>query len=294
MTHTVRLAEPNDIPALMHLRTEAEQWLAEAGIDQWSNPDLGERAMKGWLQKINTGNTWVFINDQDDVVATASRGEADSDFWHPSDAPQSAAYIYKLIVARSEAGTRLGARILDWMSLIAAAEGREWLRLDVWRANKGLQQYYEKEGFDHVRTESPHHRLSGWLGQRRAGTVLHPEMMLPITQAPLPSDVAEQLEAIELDAQRLSRRVSELRKSMDAATTPVTGLLRWSFDVSHNNVVNSDIHLTEVLQMLQTAMAEAEAFPDASDPAWAAAPRKPVSPWGTTHPRNSESPAPQG
>ncbi|MGW2547510.1 GNAT family N-acetyltransferase, partial [Kitasatospora sp. NPDC001574] len=173
----VRLAQASDIPDLMILRTEAERWLAEAGIDQWSDADLGERAMQSWMEKIKLGRTWVFTTLDGKVVATVSRGDADQDFWKADDDLHSALYIYKLIVARSEAGNQLGARILDWASVVAAAEGRSWLRLDVWRSNKRLQHYYEKWGFDHVRTASPGYRLSGWLGQRPAGSVLLPEAM---------------------------------------------------------------------------------------------------------------------
>ncbi|MER5641857.1 GNAT family N-acetyltransferase [Kitasatospora sp. NPDC002227] len=278
-TYQVRLATPDDVPALMELRTEAEQWLAEMGVDQWSDPDLGERAIQSWLQKINLGMAWVFLNDAGRVAATVSRGDADLDFWTEDDDPQSAFYIYKLIVSRSEAGNGLGGRILDWASLIAAAEGKSWLRLDVWRNNKGLQRYYQKAGFDHVRTEAPSHRLSGWLGQRRAGTVLHPDHLLPTILTPLPSDFHEQLAAIQAEVKALSDRVATLCSNFGATSTPANGALRWAYDSTEENLGGLNHRLREAVRYVTNAADEAQMFPPPFDQAWASAPRPPIEHW---------------
>lgn len=40
------------------------------------------------------------------------------------------------------------------------------------------------EGFKHVRTEAPGHRLSGWLGQRSASVVRHPGALLTAPDLP--------------------------------------------------------------------------------------------------------------
>ena len=66
------------------------------------------------------------------------------------------------------------------MSRLAALEGRTWVRIDTWRTNTGLHDYYERLGFEHVRTEAPPHRRSGWLAQRRAGAVSLPDDLLPV------------------------------------------------------------------------------------------------------------------
>ncbi|MCU7827333.1 GNAT family N-acetyltransferase [Kitasatospora sp. DSM 101779] len=278
----VRLAQASDIPDLMSLRAEAEQWLAAAGIDQWSDPDLGERAMQSWLEKIQLGRTWVFTADGNRVVATVSRGDADQDFWTADDDIHSAFYIYKLIVARSESGSHLGARILDWASAIAAAEGRSWLRLDVWRSNRRLQQYYEKWGFDHVRTESPRHRLSGWLGQRPAGSLLLPDAMLPLIPKPLPAGFAERLANAQARARELSDEVAELLADLEATSTPVTGKVRGAYDRAHEHLSIARGTVRTSLERLRSTAAHAQAFPASDDAAWASAPRLPLQSWGST------------
>ncbi|MFE7115381.1 hypothetical protein ACFU99_08145 [Streptomyces sp. NPDC057654] len=59
-------------------------------------------------------------------------------------------------------------------------EGRDWVRIDTWRTNEGPHAYYERMGFKHVRTESPSHRLSGWLAQRSADALSLPHEPLRV------------------------------------------------------------------------------------------------------------------
>ncbi|SCD81647.1 Acetyltransferase (GNAT) family protein [Streptomyces sp. DvalAA-43] len=120
------------------------------------------------------------------MLATVSRGAVDRDFWTDADLPETALYLYKLIVSRDAAGRHLGVRIIDWMSRLAALEGREWVRVDTWRTNIGLHAYYERLGFKHVRTEAPSHRLSGWLAQRPAGDLSMPHKLLAVGTSDAP------------------------------------------------------------------------------------------------------------
>ncbi|MGW3026342.1 GNAT family N-acetyltransferase [Streptomyces sp. NPDC001221] len=164
----------------MTLRTEAEGWLRTKGTDQWSDAETGERAISKWRASIDEGRAWVVVGEHDEVLATVSRGPVDRDFWTDADHPETALYLYKLIVAREASGRRLGIRVIDWMSRLAALEGRTWVRIDTWRTNSGLHAYYERLGFRHVRTAEPPHRRSGWLAQRPAGELAMPHDPLPI------------------------------------------------------------------------------------------------------------------
>ncbi|MFI8888275.1 GNAT family N-acetyltransferase [Streptomyces sp. NPDC053813] len=170
----IRPATSSDADALMSLRIEAEKWLAAAGIDQWRSPGFRERALAKWQVDIEEGRTWVVPGSDDMLLGTVTLARPDCDFWSEADAPSSAVYVAKLITSRAAAGHRLGGRLLDWAGGVAQARGLPWVRLDVWRTNKRLQQYYLNEGFTHVRTEAPSHRLSGWMAQRLASTVMHP------------------------------------------------------------------------------------------------------------------------
>jgi GNAT superfamily N-acetyltransferase len=164
----------------MALRTDAENWLRQIGSDQWSDPEIGSRAISKWHQHIEDGRTWVLLNEADSVLGTVSRGSADRDFWNETDEPHTAFYLYKLIISRDAAGDGIGSLVLDWACRVAALEGRRWLRIDCWRTARGLQLYYERLGFTHVRTETPPHRKSGWLAQRPSGAIFNPERALII------------------------------------------------------------------------------------------------------------------
>ena len=164
----------------MALRSEAEGWLRTKGTDQWSDPETGERAIAKWHTNIDEGRAWVVVGEGDQVLGTVSRGAVDRDFWRDADHPETAVYLYKLIVAREASGRHLGIRVIDWMSRLAALEGRTWVRIDTWRTNTGLHSYYERLGFKHVRTEAPPHRRSGWLAQRPAGELAMPHDLLHV------------------------------------------------------------------------------------------------------------------
>ncbi|MEU1104903.1 GNAT family N-acetyltransferase [Streptomyces tibetensis] len=181
LTEYLRPAAAEDVPALLALRTEAEEWLRTKGTDQWSDPETGEKAITKWRASIDEGRAWVVVDERDEVLATVSRGPVDRDFWRDADRPESALYLYKLIVAREASGRNLGTRVIDWMCRLAALEGRTWVRIDTWRTNTGLHTYYERLGFKHVRTEAPAHRRSGWLAQRPVGKLVMPDAPLLVS-----------------------------------------------------------------------------------------------------------------
>lgn len=174
----MRKATPPDAPALMSLRIEAEQWLAAAGVDQWRDARTRGPALKKWTMDIDAGRTWIAVTTADDVLGTVTLARPDMDFWTSEDQPHSAIYVGKLITARAAAGLYLGERILDWAGSVARQRGLPWVRLDCWRDNARLQNYYLRRGFRHVRTEAPTHRLSGWLAQRPASIITRPDHQL--------------------------------------------------------------------------------------------------------------------
>lgn len=170
--YTIRTATPADLDAVLGLRAEAEQWLAAAGIRQWT-PDYD-----GYARSVLTG--WVgsgaarVVEHAGEVVGTVAINDTpDLDFWGWADDQDRALYLGKMMVRRDHAGRRLGDAILNWAAVQALAAGRAWLRLDVRRDNRALQRYYLDRRFHHVRTwHRPGRRTeSGWLAQRISGTL---------------------------------------------------------------------------------------------------------------------------
>lgn len=175
MIFTIRPATELDLDAMMALRSEAEHWMKQAGIEQWV-PLHNQQSRRLLVDAVQAEEAWVVTSGlSGPVVATASLKGPDLDYWTNEDGLEDAVYIYKIIVARNHSGRDLGGAILDWASRRAASERRRWLRLDCRRDNTRLHGYYLRHGFELVRimeqplrpTELP--RYTGALFQRMAG-----------------------------------------------------------------------------------------------------------------------------
>lgn len=178
---TLRRAGPGDLPRALALLAETSAWLHARGSRQWPRggfgperiaPLIGERAL--YLLETDLGASGPGRPRFDDprpgpVACFALDGHADPEFWTPADRPADARYVHKLAVARAWAGRGVGDALLDWAGAATAAAGLSWLRLDCAKANPGLQRYYRRRGFTHLRTVDLPHRSSGALFQRAAG-----------------------------------------------------------------------------------------------------------------------------
>lgn len=161
----IRPAADADLPAIISLRREAETWLAQAGIEQWTAKWQDVADQKA-ARNIRQHRTWAVLDQHDDIAATVTLGGPDEDLWHPQDGP--ALYLYKLIVTRRHGSKGLGALIVDWACDKAASWEYPWLRLDAWPANPALLGYYRAHGFADVRTACVPGRDTGALMQRPA------------------------------------------------------------------------------------------------------------------------------
>lgn len=148
---------------LVHrLRDEAEQWLAAKGTDQYR----GHRAPLAHAsldRLLDAGAFWGWEVDGD-VKAVAVLDEADRDFWTAEEAAQRASYVGRLMVA--EHGRDWGAQLIDALAVHEQERGQTALRLDCWRTNTELHNYYRRHGFRHVRTVEAPGRQSGALFER--------------------------------------------------------------------------------------------------------------------------------
>jgi GNAT superfamily N-acetyltransferase len=161
----IRRARADEASVVAGLWTEAAAWLASRGIDQWQYEPHHDRI----AASVAAGECWLAEWDGWVVGTITVDGRADPEFWTAADHPDAALYAHRMVVARAAAGTGLGARLLDHAGRLAAEAGKRWLRLDAWRDNPGLADYYRSQGFTEVRTVVLAHRRSGVLFQREAG-----------------------------------------------------------------------------------------------------------------------------
>lgn len=168
-------ARPEDVSKLLAFREEAAAWLARLGSDQWQRPYPADKL----LATIEAGTVFM-VQDGNATAATITlTPEAEAGLWTVEELAEPSLFINKLTVARTHAGRDLGGRVLDWAADRAYLAGAKWLRLDAWTSNEGLQEYYVRHGFVHVRTVHEGYavnggpRVSGWLAQRPTARTDH-------------------------------------------------------------------------------------------------------------------------
>jgi GNAT superfamily N-acetyltransferase len=161
--YRLRTATTDHVDAVIGLRKHAEDWLAEAGIEQWTKS--GESTIR---DKVFNGSTYVVETTRREVVACLSLDAGDPDFWTPRELREKALYLYKFIIRSDHRGTGLGDLLLDWSCDRAERAGALLLRLDCWRTNTGLHDYYLKRGFTLFDVRQHPIRMSGALFERNA------------------------------------------------------------------------------------------------------------------------------
>lgn len=162
---TIRRAVPGDLHIVLSILHSVAHWLHRQGYEQWpdGSPSLGPIRIGAQIER---GEFWLVNSGRDPVAVIALSTTGDSDFWSPTELDETSVYLSKAAVVRRMAGHGVGALVLRWAQDRAASEGARWVRLDVWKTNTGLQEYYAREGWQYVRTVECARRNSGALFQR--------------------------------------------------------------------------------------------------------------------------------
>ena len=165
---TARLARPAESEVVLSLRTEAQEWLASRGIEQWNSPEHLDEAHEKIRARIHAGEVWMFEGPRGDIAATITLAGPDPDFWSAQERPDDALYFYTFCVARAWSGVDLGGLVLDWAGEQAEHRGKVLLRADCWRENPDLHRFYLSHGFSQLRTIYVERRKSGARFERPA------------------------------------------------------------------------------------------------------------------------------
>ncbi|WP_432025230.1 GNAT family N-acetyltransferase [Streptomyces sp. 1222.5] len=160
---------------LLAFREEAAAWLSRLGTDQWQRPYPADKL----LATIDAGVVFMVRDGATTAATITLTPEAEDGLWTEAELQEPSLFINKLTVARTHAGQDVGGRLLDWAGDRACRAGAKWLRLDAWTTNTALQEYYLRQGFEHIRTVrqgiavNGGPRVSGWLAQRAAHLAHH-------------------------------------------------------------------------------------------------------------------------
>lgn len=159
---TIRRAVPGDVRTVTAILHSVARWMHQQGIEQWpeGSPSLGPVRIGAQIER---GEFWIVSEDRDPVAVIALSPDGDSDFWTPAELAEPAMYASKAAVLRRMAGHGLGAMLLRWAVDHAYADGAGRVRLDVWKTNGALQDYYRSQGWEYLRTVEADGRNSGAL-----------------------------------------------------------------------------------------------------------------------------------
>jgi GNAT superfamily N-acetyltransferase len=162
----VRLATAADLDDVLALIHGAASWLHSRGLDQWphESPTLSAGAIS---RHIAAGHTWLAFEDGRAVATIAADPDGDTDFWEPWQLETPSWYVSKLATSRT-ARKGTGAMLLRWAVDRAGREGIVMVRLDVWRTNQRLQDWYREQGWTYRGTVELPWRKSGALFERPA------------------------------------------------------------------------------------------------------------------------------
>lgn len=170
-------ADENDHDVIVGLIEAAAQWLRETkDTTQWSQPWRSEEDRSNRIRRdLIAGNTWI-LRDNGIAVATITTDPEDYPIWPAEWLHEAAVYVRRLVVRRDYAGRRLGTTLLDWAGLTARRDyGADWIRVDVWRSNKELHTYYERQGFKSCGESSDPDYPSGALFQKPTRHLQEPQ-----------------------------------------------------------------------------------------------------------------------
>jgi GNAT superfamily N-acetyltransferase len=165
----IRRATQDDVPEIAAIWTRSSERLARMGLDQWQYP-VRTALLR---DHVAAGTCWVIEDGSGDAIGTVTvDGHADPKLWQPSDEPDAAYYVHRLVLDDRARHAELGSAVLDWASRRALADGKRWMRLDAWTSNPGLHRYYLDRGFRYVRTIQAPDVPSGVLFERDASVTL--------------------------------------------------------------------------------------------------------------------------
>jgi GNAT superfamily N-acetyltransferase len=158
MTTLMRIAraEPTDecLEAVLGLIEEARGWLWTKGTDQWAKPWPNEGARDARVFKgLQGGKTWIVWDGVIPAATVTITPQMNPAVWstpgNKSDLAERAVFMHRLVTARKYAGLGLGAQLTDWAGLRGQRlYGAKWIRIDVWRTNRQLHEYYQRKGFE--------------------------------------------------------------------------------------------------------------------------------------------------
>jgi len=138
----IEQAQTSDVPGIVSVLLEAEQWLARNGKSLWSATEIGPERV---LRDVGAG---LFHVARDGLhLAGVVKFELEDAYFWPEVPAGSSAFVHKLAVRREWAKMGVSTELLSHTRILAERVGRTHLRLDCMADREGLRNLYESFGF---------------------------------------------------------------------------------------------------------------------------------------------------
>lgn len=145
-------------------RAKAERWLSDRGIDQYTaGPHSKSATSHERIDRLFDAGQFVGRTENGRLTAVVAITAPDPDFWTPAEMSEPQGYLTHFHVG--EHGHFHGTKLLFAVMAAEARRGSRWLRLDCWRGNTKLHEYYLRHHFQRVRSTIVPGRSSGELFQ---------------------------------------------------------------------------------------------------------------------------------
>lgn len=167
--HVRQAVTEDDIVQVAAMWTRSAERLRGRGLDQWQYPVKWENIRRTAADR----TLWLASTSDGSDIGTITVEHKADPYWRPSDDPEDALYVHRMVVDNGFRGIEVGAALLDWAARRARRAGKSWLRLDAWKSNSALHQYYLDRGFSLVRIDDNPEDPSGACFQRPASVELH-------------------------------------------------------------------------------------------------------------------------
>ncbi|MBT2504769.1 GNAT family N-acetyltransferase [Streptomyces sp. ISL-98] len=143
-----RIADHDDLTALVGLYDGAAHWMRRNGIEQWQP---GGKDEEHFGLRMKEGEVWLAEAGGGRVVGAYELWWDDEPAWGVQ--PPVAGYVHRLMTDRTAAPAGLGRVMLVQAERRIAEAGRELARLDCLTSNARLRRYYEGVGYQVVGEE---------------------------------------------------------------------------------------------------------------------------------------------
>lgn len=143
----------SDIPRIMDIIGQAQEYLKKNEIPQWQNGYPNQDTIQ---QDINQGYSYVLVEGSE-ILATLALsfdGETSYDKIYEGEWRSKGDYgvIHRIAVDSNHKGRGIASAMIEFVKVISMARGVHSIRVDTHRQNHSMQRLLEKNGFQYSGT----------------------------------------------------------------------------------------------------------------------------------------------